>query len=293
MQFSRRDIFFVLIAAVLAGCGSSGKVAAMVNGQIITVKDVDDRLGHLNPSTRAALGGDRARVLDQMVLEELLTQEARRRGLENDAEVRQLLKEAKRQVLFGRLLEVMRQERTVSISDEAVSKYYGENKERFVQPETFRASHILVADETTAKKALERIKGGEAFAQVAQELSTDPSRARGGDIGYFAKGQVIPEFEEACRKLSPNEMSGVVKSPLGYHVILLAEKRPSRQKPFEEVKAQIQQALESQDRQRQIESFIQGLRSKAQVRIVDKTLSPASPPAESAPAAAPSQPSGS
>lgn len=269
--------FLVVVCLAASGCGSSGKPAAIVNGQVITVKDVDERLASMNPSTRALYADQKDRLLEQMVVEAVLLKEANRRGLSRDAEVRKLSREAERQILVGRLLDKLRQEKQVSISDEQVAQFYESNKDSFMQPENHRVSHILTADEASAKKALDRIKGGEAFAKVAEEVSVDPSKTRGGDIGAFTKGQVIPEFEEAVMKLRPREMSGVVKTPLGYHIILYTEKQEARQRPIEEVQDQIRTALQSQMGQQTVQSAVQELRSKAQIQIKENYSTSPSP----------------
>jgi len=177
---------------------------------------------------------------------------------------------------LGRLLEVVRQSKPVQVPDDGVKKAYEANKDSFMEPETFRASHILVSDEETAKKAMERLKAGESFAKVAGELSTDPStKTKGGDIGYFVKGQLIPEFETACESLKPGELSGIVKTQLGYHIIQLTEKKAPHQRPLEEVQDQIRKQLAAQQQQRQVELFVQELRTKAQVQIKEAPAVPA------------------
>jgi len=280
-HMNRFIVSLLVLAAV--GCGSKGgKVAAVVNGHVITTQEVEERFSRLNPSVRASLGEDHSRVLDQIVTETLLFQEASRRGLDRDVEVRRLVDEARRQILVGRLLEVVQKESKAKVSDEEIAQFYEANQASFLQPESWRASHILTADEATAQKALERIKSGEPFATVAQELSTDPSKSRGGDIGFFSKGQVIPEFEAACKALKPGELSRVVKTPLGYHVIQLTEQRSARQKTLEEVKDQIRQAMESQRGQQQLGSFVQQLRSKSQVKIREVSNRAGVPSPESA-----------
>jgi len=251
----------------LIGCSPGGKIAAVVNGRVITVQEVENRMNGLTPAARSLFGENKGRLLDQMIVETLLLQEARRRGLERDAEVRRLLREAERQVLVGRLLELTQKERASAIGEGEISQFYESNRANFVEPESWRASHILVSDEETGRKALERIRGGEPFPQVAQEVSTDPSKTRGGDIGFFSKGQVIPEFEKAVSDLKPGQMSGVVKTSLGYHVILLAEHKAPRQRSVAEVQDQIRQILQGQQGQRQMEAYVQELRSKAQVKI--------------------------
>lgn len=256
----------ILFLILISGCGSGGKVAAVVNGQVITTKDVDDRSARMS-SGRALAADQKSRLLDQMVVESVLLQEANRRGVARDAEVRKTLREAERQILIGRLLEILRKEKEAPVTESQVAQFYESNKESFKQPDSYRVSHILAADPETAQKALERVKGGEPFAKVAEELSSDPSKSRGGDIGFFSKGQVIPEFAEAARKLKPGEISDVVQTPLGYHVILLTEQRPAHQKPLEEVKDQIRQGLQGQQGQQAVQSVIQELRSKAQIKI--------------------------
>ena len=249
------------------GCSSKDRVAAIVNGHLLTVRDVEERWNRLTPAVKNSIGNDRRQVVEQMVNEMLLLQEASRRGLDRDAQVRRLLQEARHQIMIGRLLERIREETAGSVSEESISSFYQSNRASFAQPQSWRASHILAADLATAEKALERVKNGESFAQVAQGLSTDPSKARGGDIGFFAKGQVIPEFESACRDLKPGEVSKVVKSSLGYHVIQLTEYRPARERTLEESRDPIRQLLQNQQAQQKVESFLQQLRAKSQVKI--------------------------
>lgn len=273
------------IGILLSGCGSNSRVAAVVNGEVISVSELDGRMARINPATQASFGGDKKRFLEELIMERILFQEARRRGLEKDGEFRRFLEEAKRQLLVGRLVEALRGEAVAQVPEEQVAEFYQKNRESFRMPESYRASHILVDGEETAKKALQRIQEGEPFAKVAEELSTDPSKSRGGDIGFFSSGQVIPEFEAACRNLKPGEMSRPIKTPLGYHVILLTEMRASRQRLLEEVQDQIRQALLKQQSQRHVESSVQRLREQAQVKI-RKDLSP-QPEAPAAPAAEP------
>ncbi len=268
----------VLFLIFASGCGSGGKVAAVVNGHVITTKELDDRVAGLGTSGRSLAADQKDRLLDQMVVELVLLQEANRRGVGRDAEARKMLREAERQILIGRLLEMLRKEKEAPVTEAQVAQFYEANKENFKQPNSYRVSHILVPDAETAKKGLERVKGGEPFAKVAEELSVDPSKSRGGDIGFFSKGQVIPEFEEAAMKLKAGEISGVVQTPLGYHIILLAEQKPAHQKPFEEVKDQIRQGLQAQQGQQVVQSVIQELRSKAQIKIKEHFEAPAVPP---------------
>ncbi len=266
----------ILLLIFASGCGSNGKVAAVVNGHVITTKDLDDRAAGMGaPSPLAP--EQKTRLLDQMVVETVLLQEANRRGVGRDAEVRKLIREAQKQIMIGRLVDLLRKEKESPVTESQVAQFYEANKENFKQPDSWRVSHILTPDAETAKKALERVKGGEPFAKVAEELSMDPSKSRGGDIGFFSKGQVIPEFEEAAEKLKPGEMSGVVQTPLGYHILLLTEVKQAHQKPLEEVEDQIRQGLRGQQGQQQVQAIVQELRSKAQIKIKENFEAPSVP----------------
>ena len=272
------SLFLLLVLA--SGCGSGGKVSAVVNGRVITAKEVDERAASMGSAGRSLTADQRSRLLDQMVVETVLFQEAGRRGLSRDAEVRKLLHDAERQILIGRLVELLRNEKAAPVTESQVAEFYEANKESFKQPDSFRVSHILVSDSETAKQALERVKGGEPFAKVAEELSTDPSKSRGGDIGFFSKGQGIPEFEAAAAKLKPGEISGVVQTSLGYHILLLTETKPAYQKPIEEVKDQIRQGLQSRQGQQAVQAIVKELRSKAQIKIKEQFEAPAVSPSQ-------------
>ena len=143
-----------------------------------------------------------------------------------------------------------------NISDAAVSEYYEKNAAQFATPEMVRARHILILsdakasaeDQAKAKAKIEeiaqRIKAGEDFGEVAKEISEDPGSApQGGELGWFAHGQMVPEFDKASFALNPGELSEPVKTQFGWHLIQLEEKKAAGQKPLDEVKDQIRTRL--------------------------------------------------
>lgn len=291
-----RSVCYALLVAVgTAGCGSSAPQAlAVVNGQPITQRDLDARMAKLTPAYRQALGNDRRRLLEEMVLETLLIQEARKRGIERDSQVQTLLQEAKKQIMIGRLLEREGREQ-VEVSDQEIAAYYERHKTQFAQPERWRASHILVSTEPEAKVVVERLGKGESFEVVAKQVSQDPSKQRGGDIGYFSRGQLIPEFEEACVQLKVGQTSGVVKTSLGHHVIRLVDHQPVQQRALAEVKDRIIQELRSQQERARVDRFLAQVRKSAHVFIREEALPPVQPaqpaagePSSPEPPAAPS-----
>lgn len=282
----------VTLLAVLGCSGGGGKTLAVVNGDVITEQDVSHRMTKLPASYRQALGGDRHRLLEEMVMETLLFQEARKRGLDRDPQVRELLVEAKRQIMIGRLMEQEGQ-RQGAVTDQDIAAYYEQNKAQFSQPERWRASQILVPTEAQAKQVLERLGKGESFDTVAQEVSQDPSKTKGGDLGYFSRGQLIPEFEEAVFQLRVGQTSGIVKTSLGYHVIYLVDHQPAQQRGLGDVKEQVAQDLQSRRQRSHADRFINELRKQAHVFIREdeaRAKPAATPDRHDAPASVPATP---
>lgn len=169
----------------------------------------------------------------------------------------------------------------VSVSEKDVEAFYAKNPSQFVQPEAVRASHILIrvdpkADRAARQKARERAdavlrlaRNGADFAALAREHSADTgSAAKGGDLGYFPRGQMVPAFEQAAFALKPGEVSGLVETDFGLHIIKLTDRRPSRTVPLDEARARITAFLVDQQRQQLTDAFVAGLRSKARVEIL-------------------------
>lgn len=165
----------------------------------------------------------------------------------------------------------------VVIPDAEAKKFYEENIDKFRQSEAVRASHILCSIDQNAtpeekKKAKEkaealrkRVLAGEDFAAIAKSDSTCPSSAQGGDLGFFGKGQMVPPFEQAAFALKPGEISEVVETQFGYHVIKLTEKKEASTVKFDEVKERIVDYLKGQKVQQGVNDRLAELRGKAKI----------------------------
>ncbi len=165
------------------------------------------------------------------------------------------------------------------VSDAEVKEFYDKNPETFTQPEQVRASHILItvdakASEAERKKAKEKIesllkqaKSNADFAKLAQENSGCPSSKQGGDLGYFGKGQMVKQFEDAAWSLKPGEVSGVVETQFGYHIIKLIEKRPPTKIPFDDVKARIADSLKRKKVGEAVNAVLEDARKKAKIEV--------------------------
>ncbi|MBU4561937.1 peptidyl-prolyl cis-trans isomerase [bacterium] len=152
----------------------------------------------------------------------------------------------------------------VSISDEELLEYYNENKESFLEPEQVHARHILVETEEDANNLLLQLKEGLTdFAELAKEKSIGPSAPSGGDLGFFTRGQMVKEFEDAAFSLEPGEISDVVQTQFGYHIIKCEEKKEEHSPTFEEAKERIINTLRYQRENEAISALISKLKEKA------------------------------
>lgn len=166
----------------------------------------------------------------------------------------------------------------VTVSPEETRAYYDRNPEVFTQPEQVRASHIIIrvedpGDQEARDDALRRIRqaqarvqAGEDFAELARELSEGPSNQQGGDLGFFQRGQMVPDFEEAAFGLESGEVSGVVETSFGFHLIKVTDRRPEGTVPFEQVQEQITEYLQQSGIMDELDRTIQRLRDEADIR---------------------------
>lgn len=131
----------------------------------------------------------------------------------------------------------------IEITDEEVQAYYEENKANFDTPESIEVSHILVEDEETAQKVLDKLKAGEDFAELAKEYSTDTATAEnGGELGFITSGEMVEEFEKAAFALKVGEISDIVKTDYGYHIIKATDYKEAKESTYEESKEQAKEA---------------------------------------------------
>lgn len=165
------------------------------------------------------------------------------------------------------------------ISDDEALQYYNDHGEKYLQPERIRVHHILlkVTDpkddkqvqiaQNKAQRILEKIKKGGNFESLARQNSEDPSAFKGGDLGFFAKGDMIKEFEDAAFNLKVGEVSNLVRTPLGFHIIRLDERQASDKVPFNEVRLEIRNQLKQERSNRLFENYVSTLKAKAKIRI--------------------------
>jgi len=272
MRKSYIFLSLIIVFSIFSGCGDAkSRTLATVDGKAITVGDFEKRLAKLPPYYRALAGQRKKDFLNDMIAEQLLYKEALKRGLKTEPEVRDLLKEAQRKILVAKLIEVEGGKKT-GVDEAEVKAFYEARKDDFMTPLKLRASHIQVDTEAEAKEISRKLKEGADFGQLAREYSKDPSKERGGDIGYFAKGQLMPEIEDACFKLEVGQVSDIVKTQFGYHIVKLTDKKEPQAVELSEVKGTIEKELKDAAQRESFDGLVKNLKSKARVKINEKLL---------------------
>lgn len=251
----------------------SGPVLAEVNGSTITAgdykKEVEALPPYLKPMAESAEG--KKELLDTMVVRELILQEARKEGIDKSQAVADKLEELKNRIIVEAYLK-KKVEEQAKIGDAELKEFYDKNKEKFRTGEQVHASHILVKTEPEAQDILKQLKAGGNFEELAKKHSIDAAAAKGGDLGWFGKGAMLPEFEKAVFGLKEGETSGIVKTKYGYHIIKLTGKRPAGVRPFEEVKEQIKAAILPEKQQEVFKKLKDDLKKNAKISIKEDTL---------------------
>lgn len=306
--------FVLLGSAAMASAQLFGPIAT-VNGVEISRSKVQAQVSFMINQRGMGSGGItqpgtyktiQEEVLEQLIVQELLWQEAQRREfVVSGDDVEQQLQKMKSgfdsemafhfKIKEGGFTEVtyreeIRQQRSaqrmlqegivpdIAISDEDVKKFYNENIERLSSPEQVRARHILIipkSDDDGGKRlarekltAVQKLlKGGTSFALVAMENSEGSSAKGGGDLGFFGRGQMVPAFEEVAFALQPGEISDVVETQFGYHIIKVEEHREAQTVPVEEAADKIRDYLRQQRVRSEVETLLTELREEGEVEI--------------------------
>ena len=245
-------------------------------------------------------------ALDRLVDLKLLTQEAKSRGVKGDeqqvtSEIQGIRGRFPSEEEFNKALAAqnmtaeklpedmltqtgvnkMMEEATAGaapVSDADVKDFYDKNPDKFKRPEQVRASHILIkteGDEAAKKKArasaeavLKDVKSGKDFATLAKQHSSDGSAQQGGDLGFFVKEQMVPEFSNAAFALQTGQTSGIVESQFGFHIIKVTDRKAPEAIPLEQVAPQVKNYLTQQRQQERAQAFVKTLRDKAKIEVL-------------------------
>jgi len=263
--------------ALLTSSLTASDILATVNGKNITKQDAEAFVRAASPKAHFSqlTPAQQNMIKERLVEKELFRELAEKEGLANDPEFKSALKKIKDELLVN--LWMKKQLENAIVSDSEAKEFYEKNKDKFMQKESVHARHILVKDEKTAKEIANQLKGlkGEAlktkFIALAKEKSTGPSGPKGGDLGNFTKGQMVPEFSKAVWALKVGEVTpNPVKTQFGYHIIYLEGKNAASTVPYEKVKDRIILSLKQQEFAKKVAAVAKELKSKA--KIVDPSV---------------------
>ncbi len=272
-----REIFVltaIFLTGTLSGCGRTvrdEKVLALIGEDKITAEDFNDRISHLPERYRKVVKKRKAEYLQELISDTLLYQEAVRVGLSKDREVLKIIEVATTKIIIARYLKDNVYDKIV-VTEEEIAEKYKAGKASYKLPEVMRVSHILTHSREKAEEILEEIKNGAVFEDLARAKSIDPTAQNGGDIGYFPLGQLMPEFERACSNLEQGEISGVVKTKLGYHIIKLTDRKEPTYRPLEKVGEKIRAEIRASKRRTRFNDLLNELREKTDIEVYDNVL---------------------
>lgn len=265
----------ILSGIVCAVLGMSLQAAsyATVNGEDVTDQDIAVLMRAMQGAKFEELPADaKQKIVEQAVERKLLTAEANKSGVEKEKEYQEALKRIKGDLALEMWMKKIYDGVKVDAKD--VKDYYDKNADKFMQPATVKARHVLVKSEEEAKeviKALDGLSGqklADKFVELATTKSTGPSGQGGGDLGWFAANQMVKPFADAAFGLKKGEMTKVpVQTQFGFHVILVEDKKDAEKASFDTVKAQIENGLKMEKFRVLVADKAKGLRSKAKVTI--------------------------
>ncbi len=285
----------LVLASSLAGClamallaapvRAEDKVLAKVNGSEIHQSDVKLAEGELGPSLAQMDPAAKAKnVLSFLIDMKLLSKAAEDKDIQNTDDFKTRMEFDRNRLLMDSLLT---SEGKAAVTDDAMKKVYDKAAKQISGQEEVHARHILVKTKAEADEIEGELKKGADFAELAKKRSKDPGASNGGDLGFFTKDEMVPEFSKVAFALKPGQISDPVKTAFGWHIIKVEARRQRKPPSFDQMKGQIGTYL---SRKAQAD-FVAKLRAGAKIERMDQAAN--TPAAQGAPAAAPATPAGS
>lgn len=262
----------LLALAVLSTSIVASDILVTVNGTNITKQDAQTFVTASAPKALFSQlePSEQRMVIDRLIEKQLFTELAAKEGIDKKPEFKRNMEKIKAELLVNMWMK--EQMDNALVSDSEAKAFYKKNADKFVSKASMHARHILVKEEKEAKEIIDALKPlkGEAlkakFIELAKTKSTGPSGPKGGDLGTFAKGQMVPEFSKAAWGLKKGQITTTpVKTQFGYHVILLEDKADAAPVPYEKVKDKIITSLKQQQFTAKITQVAKELKSKAKI----------------------------
>lgn len=275
-------IFGIFLLLTLLSCGKPGekelgrKELVRINDHSISIEEF-----HQMSETQPLEG--KMRLLDEkgmrdflenyIITREVLYQEAKKKGFDRDQAILAKVEDFRRAMIIDALIEGVLKERS-EVTEEEIQRYYRENKSIFTEPLEIKIRHIVVNSEPILQEVLTRLSKGESFEKLASTFNIDRTREDGGNLGYLRRGQLAPsffQFEEAAFSLvKKGDLSEVVRTPYGFHIIRLEEMRGTALRPFDQVKEKVRFFLQGKKKQEAYLEFVKEAKSRSTILINEK-----------------------
>jgi peptidyl-prolyl cis-trans isomerase C len=272
-------VVFVLIMLIQGNAfAKDTDIVAKIGKKTITVTEFNKLIGYFDAERQKMIESKpelKANILTQLVQSMVLSDLAKKKGFDKRPEIKNQLEFFSNSFLATEYLKKEVAQK-ITISESEIKQYYDSHQEEFKTPEMVKAKHILIrvtpeSSQEDKKKAMEkaadilkRIKDGEEFEKLANEFSEDPgSKSKGGDIGFFPKGRMVKPFEDAAFALKPGELSSVVETQFGYHIIRVDDHKETSIETFESVKENINQKLTQEKMREKVTEFLDKMMKEA------------------------------
>jgi peptidyl-prolyl cis-trans isomerase C len=247
---------------------------ARVNDRVITLEEFEREMEQLPPQFKTLMVEEKGRkgFLQTVITRELLLQEGVRKGLDKDDKVLDKVEQFKEGLIIDTLIEELCAGKD-EVSDDEVKAYYEENKEKYLLGERVRVRHIMVKTREEAQEIKKRLYRGEDFVTLAKQYSIWPTKEKGGDLGYIERGMVNKSFERAAFALkNEGDLSDIVKTEFGFHIIRLEDRAERHQLTFSEANDDIRKLLKEKKRKAILAAHLEELRKGAHIHINEQLL---------------------
>lgn len=249
------------------GIGGDKDVVARVGDKVIYGKQVEQFIKNLPPQVSGRYGSERIRreIVDGFVSMEMLASEARRRGIDKREDMKLRLEMLVDQALAREVEEELK--KGITVEETEIRKYYDEHKDRYGSNTRVHARQITVPSEKDAKAVLEKFRKGEDFAELAKKYSKDEYAQKGGNLGIVREGKLAPDLEKVVFALKEGQVSPVVKTDLGYVIVLVDKVAQSPERPYDQVKKSIERVLMREKLNKAVGDLKADIRKKTKVEI--------------------------
>jgi len=276
-------IFGIFLLLNALSCGKSGK-EELGRKELVRINELSISLEEFRQMSEKQPLEGKMRLLDEkgmrdflenyVITREVLYQEARKKGFDKNSEILAKVEDFRRAMIIDGLIEEMLKGKSEATEDD-IQRYYKENKSLFTEPLEIKIRHIVVNSEPALKEVLTRLSRGESFEKLASTYNIDRTREDGGNLGYIRRGQMAPsfaQFEEAAFSLvKKGDISEVVRTPYGFHLIQMEEMRGANLRPFDQVKEKIRFFLQAKKKQEAYIDYVKEAKSKANI-LINETL---------------------